>query len=84
MAKQLKYKIAELLSDNTADERTRKKKELIALCNVTERTFRTWTYRRINDGTEIPARAQIIIAQYFGVSANELYNEPVKMTSNEV
>lgn len=75
--KQAKYAIHQLMEKLSYKEYRIAKNKLPIALKVSKRTFERWMYLQIGDKTEIPSDKMAMIAKYFKVSMEDMFNFPI-------
>lgn len=79
-----KYKINDLLGQLPRLEEQKASRILPGLLGVSLRTYQNWKSIPKKSSKSIPGDALIRLAQFFGVSVNDLYHEVPKLEAPQV
>lgn len=74
-----KYKILEILEDNSVKVVRELKRDIPTLLNCTRQTFFGWCNLPIGSTRDIPAFKLFKLAKILGVDANKLINQAIKV-----
>jgi hypothetical protein len=76
-----KYKLDALISSIPQSQFKEKRRELLKLLDVSPSTLGIWRETTLGDPQDIPGEKVRIIAAFFGMEIEELYNRPFTLPS---
>lgn len=75
--KQAKYAIHQLMEKLSYKEYRIAKNKLPIALKVSKRTFERWMYLELGDKTEVPSDKMAMLAKYFNVKMEDMFNFPI-------